>query len=146
MAGGIAAAVPTQHVDRPGLFVNLGRAGNVGNPGFGPRAAGMDLSVGDHHLTLQPPPGYSIVQVREGSSSQAQVTMAPNGPGDTIEVHFEVPDFVNEGDVVGSHNGSPVYETRFGLLWRSPTGLEVLVSGAGQPAQLEVIDGLTVAS
>jgi len=143
--------VPTQTVHRPGLFVNLGKAGVLGqppgNPGFGQgRAAGMDLGVGDHRITLEPPPGYSIVQVREGSSSQAAVTMAPNGPGDMIEVHFTVPDFVKEGSVVGSHNGSPIYETRFGLLWRSPTGLEVLVSGAEQPAQLDVIDGLTVAS
>jgi hypothetical protein len=106
----------------------------------------MELRVGENTVNVQPPLGYSIVQVAEGDPKRAHVTLAPTGgPGDTLTVRFEVPDFVREGDVVGSHNGSPVYDTRFGLLWRSPSGQAVLVSGAGQSTQLELIDGLRVA-
>ena len=139
VSGVVAAAIPTQAVpEKSGLFVDLGNLPVARGPG-----APMTLNIDGQRLIVRPPTGYSVVQVSEGRGTNASVTLAPNGPGDTMVIRFEIPDGLNEGSVVGESGGAPIHETRFGLTWRPP-GLDVIVSGASQSAQLAAIDGIEV--
>jgi hypothetical protein len=140
VSGGVAAAIPTQTVPESGLFVDLGRLPVVRGQGVP-----MAMRVDGHDVSVRPPAGYAVVQVGEGGAGHAHVTLAPvGGIGDTIVIRFEAPEGIDEGSVVGSRDGAPVHETRFGLLWRPPSGLTILVSGAGQSAQLATIDGIEI--
>jgi hypothetical protein len=139
VSGAIAAAIPTHAVAESGLFVDLSRLPVQRGPD-----SPMTIGVDGHAVTVRPPAGYAVVQVGEGGSN-AHVTLAPvGGPGDTIVIRFSVPEGINEGGVVGTRDGAPILETRFGLVWRLPSGFAVLVSGGGQSAQLAAIDGIDV--
>lgn len=141
VSGGVAAAIPTQTVAESGLFVDLGRLPVARGPG-----APMTLVIDGHQVVVRPPAGYALVQVGEGNASHAHVTLAPvGGIGETIVIRFTKPEGIDEGSVVGSRDGAPIHETRFGLLWEPPSGLTILVTGAGQSAQLAAIDGIEIA-
>lgn len=140
VSAAVAAAIPTHAVADHGLFVDLQQL--PAQRGLG---VPMTLGIDGHSVTVHPPAGYGVVQVREGGRADAHVTLAPiGGPGDTIVIRFAIPEGINEGGVVGTRDGAPIHETRFGLVWRPPSGLTILVSGASQSAQLATIDGIEI--
>jgi hypothetical protein len=136
----VAAVIPTHAVaDR-----NVSIVGN-GLPVRPDRAAGFPLVVAGRHVTVTPPAGYFVIQVRSGDAGAAHVTLAPSqGPGDQMVVRFAAPAGIRLGAIVGVHQGTPVRETRFGTLWRSNLGVVVLVTGSSPVAQLAAIDGVRV--
>jgi hypothetical protein len=133
----VAAAIPTHHVEDRGVFF-------AEPPTKIDRSPGIDLFVDGHRITVGPPPGYVLTQVGEGDASHAHVTFSPVGPGEQITVRFAVPDGIRPGAIVGTRDGNPIRDSRFGVLWTSQQGVRVLVTGAGLAARIAVVEALDI--
>jgi hypothetical protein len=139
----VAAAIPTHAVDTRQISVGVPAAPGIFDKPS--RSGVVPLDIAGHRVTVTAPAGYAVVQIGAGDASHAHVTLAPSaGPGDTMVVRFAVPDGIRLGAIVGVHQGTAVRETRFGTLWRSSSGIVVLVTGDTASAQLAAIDGVRI--